>query len=172
VFPDLVKQIAKGMEETIMKGTPTMMKSEEEKTPNIIVHEKENGVKLVLCTDANQSPMYMPKEEFDKLEQISKDNVAQNIENLWPKEEQEPEKDHSEPRYSETQIESLIDTANAKYKTGKIIKEVGTNEEYRLGYNLGFNKEINSVVMGGTSIKNGLYKSEVVLFSNDEWAKI
>lgn len=81
------------------------------------------------------------------------------------------EKDHSEPRYSESEIESLLDQAKQKYKTGKIIKEVGTNEEYRLGYNLGFNKEINSVVMGGTSIESGLYKSEVVLFSNDEWAK-
>jgi len=82
-----------------------------------------------------------------------------------------PEKDHSEPRYSETQIESLIDTANAKYKTGKIIKEVGTNEEYRLGYNLDFDRELNAVVMSGTSIEKGIYKSRVVLFSNDEWAK-
>lgn len=98
------------------------------------------------------------------------------VEAVFPKEEQEPEKDHAElnqeQRYSEAFIESLLDTAKAKYKTGKIIKEVGTNEEYRLAYGLDFDRESDNIVMGGTSIEKGIYNSRVVLFSNDEWAKI
>lgn len=97
------------------------------------------------------------------------------VEAVFPKEEQDPEKDHAElnqeQRYSEAFIESLLDTAKAKYKTGKIIKEVGTNEEYRLAYGLDFDRESDNIVMGGISIEKGIYKSRVVLFSNDEWAK-
>jgi len=135
----------------------------------IVVYDTEKDIEDLLENGIKKGVLYVSKEEQANIIEANKQLVEFNHKMLYG--EQEPEKDHSGPRYSETQIESLIDTANAKYKTGKIIKEVGTNEEYRLGYNLGFNKEINSVVMGGTSIESGLYKSEVVLFSNDEWAK-
>lgn len=145
-----------------------------------IIHiDKESAIKLIEDT-LNDMPLLPENGVFiGKLPEpkiIFYDSEDEKgVEAVFPKEEQDPEKDHAElnqeQRYSEAFIESLLDTAKQKYKTGKIIKEVGTNEEYRIAYGLDFDRESDNIVMGGTSIEKGIYNSRVVLFSNDEWAK-
>lgn len=68
------------------------------------------------------------------------------------------------------EADKLIKEAESKYRSGKIVRDVLSNEEYRLGFGLDFDFTRNAVVMGGKSLTGGVY-SKVILFINGEWAK-
>ena len=135
------KSIAEGMTETIMQGTPTMMKSEEQQ-PEIVVFDSE---------DEKGVEVNFPKEDA-------------------PLEDFQPIETPPVIQLSQEEADVLIKEAESKYRSGKIVRDVLSNEEYRLGFGLDFDFTRNAVVMGGKSLTGGVY-SKVILFINGEWAK-